>query len=91
MINVDFITKFFSQNPTIEQISARAIYLDDRAADHLNIAAKAHAAHDNAIAVHHNNLAVDLMDTADELRKVVAQAAVYLYIPTDEDQLEPAA
>jgi len=94
MINQSFLQKFLAVNPTIEQISARAVYLDDRAADHLRIAAVAYADHYSAIAVKHNDIAVDLMDTADALREVVCDAAQHLVTPdwaVEAEQLAEAA
>jgi len=81
VINPIFLQTFFSSNPTIEQISRQAIYLDDKAQELLAKGAAAHAKLEDDYAVHCNVTAVDMMDTADELRKVVCEAARFLAVP----------
>lgn len=90
MTNQSFLQKFFSVNPTIEQISHQAIELDDRAQYHLNVAAKAHTEHNDAITVRHNQIAIDMLDTADALRRIVCEAAQYLTTPVELAQLTPS-
>jgi hypothetical protein len=84
MVNPIFIQTFLNCNPTIGQINQQAIALDDRAQYHLAVAKKAQSENYAAICVRHSHIALQMMDTADALRAIVAEAAHYLYIPNGE-------
>lgn len=70
MINTMFLQIFLRRNPAVDQIRAQAEFLDAQAQKFTSMADVANAKREADYAVYAYNQAVDMMDTADELRRV---------------------
>lgn len=85
MINTMFLQIFFRRNPTVEQIARQANFLDAQAQHYTSMGNAAHAKREDDYAVYAYITAVDMQDTADELRREVAMYAAADYADETSD------
>ena len=79
MINQSFLQIFFQRNPDAEQVIRQAIHLDTQTRFHIARGNAARTQGDHNAAYDFYTTAIDMAETANHLRKVVADGTWQLF------------